>query len=100
MSTTIAQNILAQLGGNRFIAMTGAKNLCAGSNSLQFHIGRGAINKANVVRVTLETSDTYIVEFFSVRGVNVRTCGEADRMIYGDRLAALFTERTGLDTHL
>ena len=28
MSTAIAQTILAQLGGNRFLAMTGAKQLC------------------------------------------------------------------------
>lgn len=100
MSTTIAQTILAQLGCNRFLAMTGAKCMVAGSNSLQFDIPRGATNKANEVRVTLDTTDTYLVEFFYLRGVVCRTVGEATRGIYGDRLAAYFTEQTGFDTHL
>lgn len=99
MNTT-AQTILAQLGGNRFLAMTGAKCLVGGSNSLQFDIPRGAKNKANKVRITLDTTDTYLVEFFYLRGVVCRTVGEATRGIYGDRLAALFTEQTGFDTHL
>lgn len=47
MSTTIAQTILTQLGGNRFLAMTGAKQLVDLGNGLQFAIGRGAKNKAN-----------------------------------------------------
>lgn len=100
MNHPIAHTILEQLGGNRFVAMTGAKNLVAGSNMLQFDIGRGATNKANKVRVTLQTSDTYRVEFFYLRGVVCRTIGEAIEGVYGDRLAALFTEQTGFDTRL
>ena len=96
----IAQTILEQLGGNRFVAMTGARDLVAGSNSLQFSIGRGATNKANKVRVTLETSDTYMIEFWSLRGLNLKSCGRPVRSIYADRLQAVFTEQTGLDTHL
>ncbi len=42
MSTTIAQTILTQLGGNRFLAMAGAKQLVDLGNGLQFAIGRGA----------------------------------------------------------
>ncbi len=98
--TTIAQTILAQLGGNRFVIMTGAKQLVDTGNGLQFSIGRGATNKANKVRVTLDTTDTYAVEFFYLRGLVCRTVGEATRGIYGDRLAAFFTEQTGFDTHL
>lgn len=100
MSNAIAQTILDQLGGNRFIAMTGAKNLVAGSNMLQFDIGRGAINKANKVRVTLQSSDTYMVEFFYLRGVNCRTIGSAINGVYADQLQNVFTKETGLDTHL
>jgi hypothetical protein len=100
MANQIAQTILQQLGGNRFTIMTGAKNLVAGPNYLQFDIGRGAINKANKVRVTLDTNDTYLVEFFYLRGVNCKTCPGAARGIYADRLAPYFTEATGMDTHL
>lgn len=96
----IAKIIFEQLGANRFVAMTGAKNFCQGSNSLQFDIGRGATNKANKVRITLQTSDTYQIEFFYVRGVVCKTCGEAIRGVYADQLQSTFTAQTGLDTHL
>lgn len=100
MTNFIAQTILTQLGGNRFLAMTGANRLCAGSNSLQFHLRSGTTNKANICRITLDTDDTYMVEFFRLRGVECKTIGEAARGIYADRLAPYFTEQTGYDTHL
>lgn len=98
MSTTIAQTILTQLGGNRFLAMTGAKQLCDLGDGLQFALPRGAKNKANRVCIRL-AGDLYRVTFYSIRGVDVTERG-AFEMIYGDRLAALFTEQTGFDTHL
>lgn len=96
--TTTAQTILAQLGGNRFLAMTGAKQLVDLGDGLQFAIGRGAKNKANKVVVRL-AGDLYSVRFLTIRGTTITERGEFD-MIYGDRLAALFTEQTGFDTHL
>lgn len=98
MSTTIAQTILAQLGGNRFLAMTGAKQFCDLGDGIMFNLPRGAKNKANKVAIRL-AGDLYTVKFYSLRGVNVTERGEFE-MIYGDRLAALFTEQTGFDTHL
>ena len=98
MSTTIAQTILAQLGGNRFLAMTGAKQLCDLGDGIMFNLPRGAKNKANKVAIRLD-GDLYTVDFFSGRGVSITSRGTFD-MIYGDRLAALFTEQTGFDTHL
>ena len=99
MSTTIAQTILTQLGGNRFLAMTGAKQLVAlPSGGLQFSFPRSPKNKANKVSIRLD-GDLYTVNFFSARGIAVVDRG-AFEMIYGDRLAALFTEQTGFDTHL
>ena len=38
-SQQVAKTILQQLGGNKFIAMTGAKNFGSSKNSLQFKIG-------------------------------------------------------------
>lgn len=96
----VATRILEQLGGHRFTAMTGAKQFVGSERALQFSIGRGATNKANKVRVTLATDDTYTVEFFSLRGVNCKPCGEPVERVYADRLQAVFTEATGLDTHL
>jgi hypothetical protein len=101
MQNAIANNILAQLGGAKFCAMTGARQLVAGDDSLQFRIGAGAVNKATHVRITLEPSDLYKVEFFKVRGTRpVQTCGEPLHGVYADQLQATFTSSTGLDTHL
>lgn len=97
---TIATTILQQLGGNRFVAMTGARQIVAGPEFLQFAIGRGAVNHANKVRVTLEPTDTYCVEFFYCRGVDCRQCGDSLRGIYADQLREVFTSQTGMDTHL
>lgn len=99
MSNKTADTILAQLGGNRFLAMTGAKHLVAGPDFLQFAIGRGATNKANKVKITLSGSDLYDLSFYSIRGTNIKDCGSVT-MVYGDRLAEVFTEQTGFDTHL
>lgn len=96
--STIAQTILAQLGGNRFLAMTGAKQLCVLGNGIKFDLPRGAKNKANKVTITL-TDDLYTVKFYSLRGVNLTERGEFE-MIYAERLASLFTEQTGFCTHL
>lgn len=94
-----AKMILAQLGGNRFCAMTGAKNMVVDDNMLQFRIGRGAINKANTVRVELDDSDTYTVKFYFVRGTNVCKISEHS-MVYADGLRHVFTEQTGMYTSL
>lgn len=108
MTNRVALNILQQLGGNRFLAMTGAKNLVsmdAGQDSdgsyeggLMFSIASGARNKANKVCIKL-TGDLYRVDFFTIRGVNVTARGTFEN-VYADSLAALFTEQTGFDTHL
>lgn len=94
----VAETILEQLGGNRFIAMTGAKQFAGGADMLQFSIGRGAKNKANKVKVTL-AGDLYRVDFFNIRGVNIKELGTVEN-VYADRLAAVFTEQTGLDTRI
>jgi len=98
---TIANTILAQLGGNKFIAMTGAKNLIGGANylSLQMPTTRIARNGINCLRVTLTPADDYKVEFIKIRGMNIKTVSEFDG-IYADMLRDLFTRETGLETSL
>lgn len=91
----IAETILSQLGG-KVNAMIGMKDGVYGDNFLQFGWKvRGARNKANKVRITLEPSDTYTVEFFSIRGVNVSPKGTFSD-VYCDQLKALFERETGL----
>lgn len=100
MQNEIAQTILRQLGGNKFLAMTGAKDLVAGSNSLQFKLPKLGTNKANVVRITLTSDDTYTMEFWKIRGLNVTNVGEPITEIYSCRLQERFEDCTGFYTHL
>lgn len=100
MSMQVANTILQQIGGNRFIAMTGAKNFVGGSNFLAFALPRGfAKNKANKVRITLTPADLYKVEFFSMYRLDIRTIKEVDGL-YADQLQDVFTAETGLDTRM
>lgn len=96
----IADTILAQLGGNKFKAMTGAKDFSYGDRYLQFRLPRGATNKAKFVKIALEINDTYTVTFSTMnRKYEVRVISSHE-MIYADRLQGLFTEQTGLECSL
>ncbi len=99
--TTVASTILAQLGGTRFLVMTGAKNLIAGANQLTFRLpGAGFCkNGINCVRVTLNGTDTYTMEFLKIRGMKVTTV-ETVEGLYDDMLRPVFTRATGLVTNL
>jgi hypothetical protein len=94
----IARTILQQLGGRRFIAMTGARNICASSDgALTFRIPKS--NGINYVSITLDPSDTYTV-LFGYIGRTMMTAVATMSNVYAEDLQALFTEHTGLDTHL
>lgn len=60
--TTIATTIYNQLGGHKFVVMTGAKNMVAIENGLRFNIGQNG-SKANTVKVVLNGDDTYTMQF-------------------------------------
>lgn len=109
MQNQVAITILEQLGNNKFMIMTGAKMLVAMGPSedadgvyrggLMFSIGRGAKNGANKVVIKLDSTDTYNVEFFKIRGTDVKTLPSYTG-VYGDKLQEVFTRETGFDTHL
>lgn len=94
---TVSRTILHQLGGRMFLAMTGAKNCIGGDNHLTFTLPSNGFcrNQINACRVTLMPSDTYRVEFLSVRGFKVRTVSDHDD-IYAENLRELFGRETGL----
>ena len=96
---TIANTILAQLGGNKFLAMTGAKNLLAGDHSLSMKLGRGAKNGITHLTVELNGFDTYTVKFQRVHGYKVTEKGTTEG-VYVSELQDVFTRATGFDTHL
>ncbi len=126
----IANVILQQLGGRRFVAMTGARCLVAIDNGLRFRIGRNG-SRANMVSIVLRGDDTYTMTFMYVRnppnkctllmkylgrGMEPETAlrkieqqSDPDKMvqtlkeykgIYCDQLEELFRDFTKLNTRL
>jgi len=103
----VADIILRQLGGNKFKAMTGAKNFTAGKNSLNFKLPANSTKKRiNYVTIKLNGSDTYDMYFKKIPsmkafsdGAEIKTIIEY-KDVYFDQLQKLFTEATGLLTRL
>ena len=90
---TAANTILAQLGGNRFIAMTGAKYFTCDDKSLSFQFPNRS--STNCCRITLNSMDTYDMDFKRVYGIKV-TPVKTYEGIYDTMLQDIFTEQTGL----
>jgi hypothetical protein len=94
-----AEEVLQQLGGRRFIAMTGAKNFVKNDKdkSITFKIPRAKDGITHVM-ITLNASDTYTVNFLSIRGNNIKQ--KPVKGVYNDQLQSVFTQYTGLYTSL
>ena len=106
----IAETILQQLGGNRFVAMTGAKSFYTNGNDLCFRFGRNK-TKANAVRIEYDYGmDLYKMEFIYQTndrlGKNYEFIKGQKKVlktyndVYCDMLEELFSEYTGLYTRL
>lgn len=101
---TVANIILHQLGGNKFIMMTGAKHFGCDDNSLSFKIGKNHAG-VNHVKITLNVMDTYdmVLEKVSMsrktHEVKRKVIGSHEG-IYNDMLQDCFTQTTGLYTSL
>ena len=96
----VAETILQQLGGRKFLVMTGARGLLKSDAEkwLSFKLP-GSYKGVNYVKITLTSSDLYDVEFGFVRGTSYSVKKQA-KGIYADQLQKLFTDTTGLYTHL
>jgi len=96
---TIAKTILSQLGGNRFIAMTGAKNFVGSEKGLFFKIGRNS-TRINLIKIEYNYGkDLYEMTFiYCAKGILKEIKKFED--VYAEDLQIIFTEVTGLYTHL
>ena len=97
---SVAQIILNQLGGNKFVSITGAKHIVVYPNALSFQLPSGVTkNKANYVKVTLNSNDLYDVIFCKIFKLDMREISS-----FGDigasSLIELFNSETGLVTNL
>lgn len=110
-NTEIANTILQQLGGRRFVVFTGSKDFMAIENGLKMSLAKNA-SKANRLEITLNGADLYNMKFyrytpwrFSTRGGKFTEYPEKITIVkeykncYFDQLQELFTETTELYTH-
>ena len=95
-----ANTLLQQLGGGKFIAMTGAKNLMVDQKekSLHMRIGKNS-NGINHVKITLKPDDTYKMDFGRIRKLDYKVVRSVTG-VYAEALRDVFTEVTGLYTSL
>lgn len=103
-SQSIAKTILQQLGGRKFITMTGSSNFGGGidEKSNPYLIMRLKRNKsdARYLSITLNAMDTYDMKFMKLdHNDSIKIVSEHND-IYCDMLQDVFTEVTGLYTHL
>ena len=90
MSST-AETILEQLGGNRFLVMTGSRVFSRGQHSLHLKL---APNKSGADRliITMNSLDLYMMQFR--KGTNESVLGING--VHPDQLQEIFMEQTGL----
>lgn len=92
--------ILQQLGGNKFLTMTGSYNLFHDNNgnTLTMHLRRNKA-KAKYLQITLNSLDLYDVKFTSLKDYELIEKASFQN-VYGDMLQNIFTSVTGLNTCL
>jgi hypothetical protein len=98
----VAATIAEQLGGRKMQVMVGCKEFHwfkQARGGLEMRFSARNPRGINHVIVTLEASDTYKVEFWSVRVPNAKKIEEFSD-VYASDLRRLFESTTGLATHL
>lgn len=95
----VAKEILSQLGGSKFIAMTGSYNFTSDPCALCMCL-RANKSRCKWLKVTLTAMDTYSMEFMAPkRGGGIVTLHEFHG-VYAEMLRPNFTLVTGFDTSL
>lgn len=98
-SLQVANTILDQLGGHKFKVMTGANTFIDNGKGLTFRLPNRNKIKTNLITINLNGMDLYDITFYNVRGSKLKTLAVKEN-IYNDQLQDVFTDVTGLYTHL
>ena len=96
---SVARTILSQLGGNKFCAMTGAKNFIDTGDGLSMKIGRNKTS-SNYLKITLNMMDLYDVRFSRVSPMGGERSVTEYNNVYNDSLVDVFEKHTGMYTSL
>ena len=100
IETTLNQLTQSDNGYGRLVAMIGANHFCEhteedGDSWVSFKFMRGAKNKANFIKITLNAMDTYDVEMGKIWGANYKVV-DSSRNLYCDNLFNHFQSETQL----
>ena len=101
---SVAGTILKQLGGNKFITMTGSKNFISDDYSLRMNLSRND-SGANRLEISLNSMDTYDLHFYrqttsrKTFETKITTKSKVEG-VYNDQLQKIFTDVTKLYTRL
>lgn len=101
----VAQTILKQLNQRSLVMMIGAKDFMGAgaedghSGSLKFRFSTRSADGSNSIVIKLMPSDTYRVEFWSIRGTSVKLKKAVDD-VYADALRKTIEYQTGLSLRL
>lgn len=113
----IAQIILEQLGGNKFLVMTGSKVKYCGDNNgnsyIMFSLTKNLLH-AQFLKITLTAMDDYTMQFSKIKRtlnkdlakLGIKIYDEEHQIlktiegVYCDMLQDIFEEQTGLYTTL
>lgn len=100
MNMHIAKTILHQIGGNRFILMTGARSMTGTERGLNIKLPSNfARHGINYVQIELTGNDDYTVKFSKVHDMKINEIAALDG-VYSDQLQDIFTAATGLAVRL
>ena len=107
----IAETILQQLGGRRFVVMTGSKEFRTGDDyTLIMNLARNS-SSANRLSIRLEPTDTYTMRFYRETGgkwsnkkldflPRKEKTIKVFEDVYCDQLEINFRDFTGLETRM
>ena len=100
LNTVQAKELLNQLGGMKFITMTGAKNFATDKSKKEMHMKIGRNSKGiSHIRIRLTSMDLYDMEFLQVRAGKIKIKSK-EKGVYGDQLGKMFKKNTGMNVRL
>lgn len=89
---SVAAEIFKHIGGNKFMAITWAKNWIKWDNFLWFQLPNG--KPANYVKIIYDSgNDLYDIEFNNVRGTTIKFISK-EKGIYVDQLLSIIESKT------
>lgn len=96
MNLATSELILNILGGNKFLAMTGAKDLVTTGNDLHFKLPKKAKNKINMIKIVALDLKKFSVSFYEFVPTKFIINKVTTLEISADELKASIESVTGL----